>query len=323
MKKGAFYIIFLLFLLTFSSDRQSLSIFKSLTSLRYLIYVPDNYAKDSISKWPVLLFLHGSGERGNDLLKVNENGPPKLIKEGRKLPFIVISPQLGYTQFWEPDLLVDLIKKVSNEYRVDDERIYMTGLSMGGFGTWYTAMKYPQMFAAIAPVCGGGNPKNLWKIRHLPVWIFHGAKDHTVSLSRSVEMATGLLLYKNAIFTIYPDADHNSWTETYNNEALYKWFLEHKRFRFTEDTVQLHLENFTGEYSSGKDFADIIIKNEKLMIRFSGLESGEMLMYHSKESSFYFDENSLKEIKYVLDQNGKMTSFIFYNATPKAYFRVR
>jgi predicted esterase len=323
MKKGAYFIIFLLFLLTFSSDRQSEIIFKSLMSLRYLISVPDDYAKDSISKWPVLLFLHGSKERGNDLIKVNENGPPKLIKEGRKLPFIVISPQLGYTQFWDPDLLVNLIKKVSDEYRVDDDRIYLTGLSMGGFGTWYTAMKYPQLFAAIAPVCGGGNPKKSWKIRHLPVWIFHGAKDHVVSLRMSVDMATSLLPYKNAKFTIYPNADHDSWTATYNNEALYSWFLEHKRFRFTEDSAQVSLENFAGEYSSGKDFAYITIGKQKLLIRFSGHESGEMILHHSKENSFYFDENSLKEITYVLDQNGKMTSFIFYNDTPKTYFRVR
>jgi len=323
MKKRVFYIILLIFLITITSDRQLERFIENLKNLRYLISIPDGYGKDTVLKWPVLLFLHGSNEMGNDLLKVNENGPPKLIKEGKKLPFIVISPQLRYFQFWNPDLLMNLLKKISSEYRVDEDRLYLTGLSMGGFGTWYTAMKYPDLFAAIAPVCGGGNPKDAWKIRHLQVWIFHGAKDHTVPLSRSVEMASSLVQYGNLRFTIYPEADHDSWTETYSNDSLYTWFLSHRRFRFTEDNIQIPPENFIGKYSAGKDFADIIQKNGELVIRFNNSDTGNKVLHHSKEGSFYFDKNSLKEIKYILDRNGKMISFIFYNETPKTYFRVR
>jgi predicted peptidase len=101
---------------------------------------------------------------------------------------------------------------------------------MGGYGTWYLALEQPHRFAAIAPVCGGGNPKEAHKLKNLPVWVFHGARDKVVPLSESEEMVQALKKYGgNVKFTVYPEADHDCWTQTYNNIALYEWFLQHRR----------------------------------------------------------------------------------------------
>jgi predicted peptidase len=121
-------------------------------------------------------------------------------------------------------LLDDLVSR----YRIDKQRIYVTGLSLGGFGTWSLAAAYPDRFAAIAPICGGGNPEDAASIAHLPVWVFHGAKDKVVSIEKSEEMVAALKKVGSDVkFTVYPDAGHNSWTATYENPELYEWFLEH------------------------------------------------------------------------------------------------
>lgn len=196
--------------------------------LNYLLYLPDDYnLKD---KFPLLLFLHGSGERGADLEKVKVHGPPKLIENGKKFPFIVLSPQCPEDQWWDISDLDVLLKEITANYKIDMEKIYVTGLSMGGFGTWELAIKYPDRFAAIAPVCGGGNVHLVKNLKNLPVWVFHGAKDQVVPIERSKEMADALeKAGGNVKFTVYPDATHDSWTETYNNSELYEWFLKQRR----------------------------------------------------------------------------------------------
>ena len=198
----------------------------------YLLYLPKDYA-DSNKKFPLVLFLHGAGERGDnklDLVKVH--GPPKLIAAGRQFPFIVVSPQCKTNGWWEAAELSDLLDHVESQYRVDKDRIYVTGLSMGGFGTWALAACEPERFAAIAPVCGGGNPiaTRYTKPIQAAIWTFHGGKDSVVPLSESEEMVKALKERKVDVkLTVYADASHDSWTKTYNNEELYKWLLEHKR----------------------------------------------------------------------------------------------
>ena len=109
-------------------------------------------------------------------------------------------------------------------------RIYVTGLSMGGYGTWDLATRYPNRFAAIAPICGGGEPARACTVKHLPVWAFHGAKDEVVPLEQSQAMIDALAACDgNARLTVYPDADHDAWTQTYDNPELYDWFLSHRR----------------------------------------------------------------------------------------------
>ncbi len=196
--------------------------------VNYLLYVPQN-ENDPQKKLPLLIFLHGAGERGNDLKLVTKHGPPKLIAQGRDFPFIVVAPQCPSGEWWsvpELDLWLDQLLK---ELPVDKERIYLTGLSMGGFGTWAWATERPDRFAAIAPICGGGEPFLADRLKNIPVWVFHGVKDPVVPIRRSEEMVEALKKAGADVrFTVYPEAGHDSWTETYDNPELYRWFLKHK-----------------------------------------------------------------------------------------------
>lgn len=195
--------------------------------IKYLYYLPEKY-ETSNKAWPLILFLHGAGERGKNFKKVKLHGPPKLIENGKKFQFIVVAPQCPPKQWWNNDDLDLLLNYITENYRVDAKRIYLTGLSMGGYGTWALATEYPNRFAAIAPVCGGGDPLKSETLKHIPIWVFHGAKDEIVPIEKSQEMVDALkALGANVKFTIYPEATHDSWTETYNNPALYRWFLKH------------------------------------------------------------------------------------------------
>jgi predicted peptidase len=196
--------------------------------LNYLLSLPADYAKTKES-WPLVLFLHGSGESGNNLAKVKAHGPPKLVEANGPFPFILVSPQSS-GRGWDPDVLNALLDSLSKEYRVDKDRVYLTGLSMGGFGTWALAAAHPEKFAAIAPICGGGNPADAAKLAKLPIWVFHGAKDPTVPLKRSEEMVEAIKAAGgHPKFTVYPDAGHDSWTATYENPEIYTWLLAQKR----------------------------------------------------------------------------------------------
>jgi predicted peptidase len=196
--------------------------------LNYLLYLPDDYDKQD--SWPLLLFLHGAGERGDDLELVKKHGPPKLINGGKEFPFIVVSPQCRKDVWWEPIELTALIDDIVKTHNVDQDRIYVTGLSMGGFGTWRMAAYSPHRFAAIAPICGGGEAYWARRFPHLPTWVFHGAKDKGVPLERSEEMVDAMKKSGGEPkLTIYPEAEHDSWTETYDNPEFYEWLLAQKR----------------------------------------------------------------------------------------------
>ena len=198
----------------------------------YLLFLPQDYGKEPAKKWPVIVFLHGSGERGQDLRLVKAHGVAKIVEKQKDFPFVVISPQCPREQWWQPATIIALLDEVLAKYKTDPDRVYLTGLSMGGFGTWQTAIEYPNRFAAIAPICGGGNPYQLDRIQHLPIWVFHGEKDKAVPIAMSVQMVGVLQQLKADVrFTRYPEAGHDAWTETYDNKALYDWFLEHKRGR--------------------------------------------------------------------------------------------
>ena len=196
--------------------------------LGYLLYLPSDYDKEK--SWPLMLFLHGAGERGDDLELVKKHGPPKLIAAGKDFPFIVVSPQCPKGRWWEPMELVALLDEISGKYKVDPDRIYVTGLSMGGFGSWRLAAYAPERLAAIAPICGGGETYWTKEFAHLPVWAFHGAKDTGVPLERSQAMVDALKRSGGEPkFTIYPDAGHDSWSAAYDDPELYKWLLAQKR----------------------------------------------------------------------------------------------
>jgi predicted peptidase len=203
----------------------------------YLLFLPKDYGQKKSKRWPLILFLHGAGERGIDLSQVKLHGPPRLVKDKPDFPFIVVSPQCPNGQFWSNDVLLALLDEITSRYKVDESRVYLTGLSMGGFGTWSLGLAYPDRFAAIAPICGGGDsigvllpdPQKEKALKSLPIWAFHGAKDNSVKLEESEKMVTVLKKIGNdARLTVYPQAGHDSWTETYNNPGLYEWFLQHQ-----------------------------------------------------------------------------------------------
>lgn len=199
-------------------------------TLEYLLDVPDDYESDSSKKWPLVLFLHGAGERGSDLSKVRTHGPPKLAAAGKKFPFILVSPQCPENRWWDPETLYALIEDIEDQYRVDKDRIYVTGLSMGGYGTWALAMQYPEKFAAIAPVCGGGIPYRTRFITNLPIRTFHGDADTAVPISETQVLVDELKKRGSTVqFTIYPEVGHNCWDQTYDNPKLYEWMLKQKR----------------------------------------------------------------------------------------------
>ncbi|MGB7328588.1 MAG: prolyl oligopeptidase family serine peptidase [Rubripirellula sp.] len=208
-------------------------------SLQYLLYQPDPNARavaevaNDQGRVPLLLFLHGGGEGGNDVKKVKTHGPPRLIDEGKEFPFFVVSPQNPSTsQFWDDQALIALIDDVVSRYEIDPTRIYLTGMSRGGYGAWRLAIQNPDRFACLVPICGGGDPPYVGKIKHLPVWVFHGRKDDLIPISESQQMVDALRAAGNdAAFTIYPGAKHDAWTETYRNEELYRWMLKQRNTR--------------------------------------------------------------------------------------------
>ncbi|MBI5662115.1 MAG: prolyl oligopeptidase family serine peptidase [Ignavibacterium album] len=216
-----------------SDKQQHLKLEKEIklkVELQYLLYLPEDYEKAE-KEYPLVLFLHGAGERGNDIELVKRNGPPKLIEEGKNFPFILVSPQCPEQTRWnyQTQSLIALLDEIESKYRVDKNRIYVTGLSMGGQGTWSLALTQPNRFAAIAPICGWTDTWEVCKINHLPVWVFHGAKDNVVPVTESQQMFDALKQCgaENIKLTIYPEANHDAWTETYNNPELYNWLLSH------------------------------------------------------------------------------------------------
>ncbi len=200
--------------------------------IRYLLFLPQGHgsAEKKDEKWPLLLFLHGSGERGNDNLDlVKKHGPPKIVEEKKDFPFITISPQCPSGKPWNAQQMAKLVDHVANTYSADPKRLYVTGLSMGGYGTWNLIADFPGKFAAAIPICGGGDPAKVEKMKDTPIWVFHGAKDSAVSISQSEAMVEALKKIDGKVkFTMYPEAGHDSWTETYNNSEVYKWLLEQK-----------------------------------------------------------------------------------------------
>ncbi len=281
--------------------------------LKYLLYLPEAYTSDPTTKWPLIFFLHGAGERGDDLQLVKIHGPPKLLEAGEKLPFIVVSPQVPTNERWLPDLVVCLLKDIIQRYRVDEDRVYLTGLSMGGYGTWETAMRYPELFAAIAPICGGGDPSTAWKIRHTPTWIFHGAKDPIVSIRNSEVMSDALTQFRNVQFIVYPEAEHDSWTDTYSNKELYRWFLSHQRFKHVETSGLHEPERYIGTYSNDRNSAKVYLKDGKLNISLATNANREQTLKSSQNNVFFFNESTLSEVNFIREKDGGYDALLVYD----------
>jgi predicted peptidase len=220
------------------------------TTMRYLLFTPKDYKPDG-KKFPLLLFLHGIGECSkDDLSRVKIHGPAKLVDSRADFPFVLVTPQLpppaGYKEgvsytsdqiialawkAWKAEDLIQLVDHVTAKMNIDRDRVYVTGLSMGGFGAWRLVATYPDRFAAALPICGGGEPEKMATgLSRVPIWAFHGAKDAVVPLVWSQKMVDAVKRAGGDVkLTVYPEAQHDSWTVTYSNPAVYEWLLAHRR----------------------------------------------------------------------------------------------
>lgn len=198
--------------------------------INYLMFLPKDYSKTGKPS-PMIVFLHGSGERGNDLEKVKAWGPPAIVEKNPDFPFVILSPQCPDGEWWNSHLLKGMIDDVIANYNIDKSRVYLTGLSMGGFGAWDLAESYPNYFAAIAPICGGGNPILVSQLKDIPVWVFHGKKDEAVPEQQSALMVEALKkIGADVVYTVLPEGGHvDAWEYAYNEAGLFDWFLLHMK----------------------------------------------------------------------------------------------
>jgi predicted peptidase len=199
---------------------------------RHVVHYPDGYRTGGVERWPLLIALHGAGERdiAPEVLQTHPTFQSMSRLTATYYPCIVVIPQCPPRQHWEPERVAALRAALIGGAAVDARRIYLTGFSMGGYGTWFTAAAFPAHYAAIAPICGGGNPADAPRLKELPTWAFHGAKDDVVPVEETLEMIAALRA-TGAIpkLTIYPEGTHAVWDETWANPELYAWLLAHRR----------------------------------------------------------------------------------------------
>jgi poly(3-hydroxybutyrate) depolymerase len=204
-------------------------------TMRYWLFLPSNYgAYVQSGGAPLLLFLHGAGERGTEpeeINKVKVHGPAKLLDNAefaKKFPCITVSPQCKKGFAWSPAQLMLLLDHIEKNYKIDKSRVYVTGLSMGGFGTWMCLNESPNRFAAAAPICGGAKVDWAEKMTDIPIWAFHGDKDPVVTSALSEKMVEAIKKTggKKVVLTLYEGEGHDSWTRTYNNQMLFDWMFQ-------------------------------------------------------------------------------------------------
>jgi predicted peptidase len=200
------------------------------SKLNYLAFLPKSYSSKGEGV-PLIVFLHGSGERGTDIEKVKAWGPPAIAEKNGDFPFMVVSPQLAEGESWHALALKGMLDEVLAKYNVDKRRVYLTGLSLGGYGAWDLASRYPDYFAAVAPICGGGIARTVGAMRAVPTWVFHGKLDDAVPEEESARMVDALKAAGgNVKYTMLPEAGHiEAWVHAYDKAGLFDWFLEQRR----------------------------------------------------------------------------------------------
>lgn len=218
-------VIFSIFFVSFSGKETP----KSSVKYKYLLYLPDNY-NDSKNKVPLLIYLHGSSVRGSELNKIKAYGLPYLIEKGEKYDFIIVSPQCPASKSWNSEnWFLPLYSELIEKYRIDTNRVYLTGMSLGGYGAWNLAMEYPDKFAAVVPLCGGGNVKKVCNINHVPVWAFHGTEDTLVSIKETEKLVNELKKCNGNVKFSRLEGKGHSIHRVYEDRKIYNWMLKQKR----------------------------------------------------------------------------------------------
>ena len=193
----------------------------------YLTYLPDHYDSLKNEMLPVIFYLHGRSASGTNINRIRTYGLPYFLDKGKKLDFMVVAPQCPWGKNWASENWFDTIyAEISAKYKIDSTRIYLTGMSLGGFGTWELANRYPHTFAAIAPLCGGAKTEWVDNLYQIPIWVFHGVKDKQVSVSRSDDMVKALNdLHSLVVYSRLPDKGHDIH-RVYDDDRLYDWFKQ-------------------------------------------------------------------------------------------------
>ena len=196
----------------------------------FQLHLPPGAAAKTSGRYPLMIFLHGSGERGSNLDQVKVHGPPKIADRDANFPFLLVSPQLPTEEDWDLDKLRAILAWALKALPADPDRVVLTGLSRGGHATWRWGAADPQRFAAIAPVAGTGEPTVACALKSTPTWAFHGDRDDVVPPEGSFAMVRAIRACGgDPRLTIYPDLGHNSWDPAYDDSALYLWLLEQRR----------------------------------------------------------------------------------------------
>ena len=240
IKKHIIPVLFILFsVFIFHKSAHATGALKKV-KYNYLLHLPDDYGKDPNKKWPVIFYLHGRHASGKHLESLERYGLPYYLQKGKKIDFIVISPQCPWNKNWaSEDWFNPVYDEVAAKLRVDDSRIYLIGMSMGGFGTWALANRMPDRFAAISPMCGGADVKWASQLSKVPTWVFHGTADRDIPISRSEVMVKALEKLKAEIkFTRLKNQGHDI-SKQFNDDQLYTWLLEHstKKMPFWQEPL--------------------------------------------------------------------------------------
>ena len=224
------HIILLLFIaLSFSQAWATTTLKK--VKYNYLLHLPQDYGKDPNKKWPVIFYLHGRHASGKNLESLERYGLPYYLLKGKKVDFVVVSPQCPWNRNWSSDDWFNPVyDELSAKLQLDNDRVYLIGMSMGGFGTWWMLANSRDTWAAAIPICGGGSGKAAMNFKDVPIRIFHGAADDVVPPRSSELMALALKeVGGKAELTIYPGVGHDSWTRTYRDPEVIKWLFAQRK----------------------------------------------------------------------------------------------
>jgi predicted peptidase len=194
----------------------------------YLVFLPEGYAAGD-RRWPLILHLHGSGERGHDLRAVRTTSLPRLLDRGRRVPAIVVSPQCPPGETWSAYAIMGLADALTRRFAIDQRRLYATGYSMGGYATWEVGCTFPRRIAAIVPICGGGPAAWGPRLASLPTWAFHGARDDAVAPDETIKLVEAMRQAGGTPrLTIYDNLGHGIWDRVYATDEVYEWLWTHE-----------------------------------------------------------------------------------------------
>lgn len=314
-----FWIILQLAFLVFSHHGigQTLQVDSITVTYKYLVHIPKEVP--SSGKYPLLLFLHGAGSRGNDIQLVGTNNPLRFAPNTENFPFLLVAPQCPAGAKWNEDVLLQVLDEIEKKYPIDREREYVTGLSMGGNAVWKLIQRAPDRFAAAAPVCGWGDSTNVCLLKYTPVWAFHGKEDKTISCQKSIEMINALN-HSGGLgkLSIYKNVAHNSWGNTYAEKALYEWFLQQKRIGKEITINKKNQKKYVGTYpykGNGNAFDTfVLLENDDLWYSVPHYNF-KVRMYMVSENLFRLQGIPLagdSELYFETDKNGKVTGHYYY-----------